>query len=50
MVEREQRPGPVVSRETSGDIGDMVTRERLNMTVTGAEPSSPCRVAAAGKT
>ena len=48
MVEREQRP--VISRETSGDIGDLVTRERLNMTVTGAEPSSPCRVAAAGKT
>jgi len=52
MVERMTQPGqdqrdPVVSRE-AGDIGDMVTRERLNMTVTGAEPSSPCRVAAAG--
>ena len=45
----DQQRDPVVSRE-AGDIGDLVSRERLNMTVTGAEPSSPCRVAAAGKT
>ena len=45
-----QGSDPVVTR-TSDDMSDLVTRERLNMTVTGVEtPSSPCRVAAAGKT
>jgi len=44
---REQIERMVLTQEATG-AQEVISQERLNMTVTCAEPSSPCRVAARG--
>ena len=45
--DRESRREQIERMVTSMDSAEA---DKLNQTVTGAEPSSPCRVAARGKT
>ena len=51
MVQRMVATGDTDTSAPGGSSGGAETaEERLNMTVTCAEPSSPCRVAARGRT